>query len=50
MEFLMEPTPVACGFGSAGDGKPFFRITARGKPTVSGVHGNNVEAVCHRPA
>jgi len=98
MELLMEPMPVACGFGLPGDGKPFFWITARGKPAASGVHvaftapsrdvvdafheaalaagaqdnggpgereiyhphyygafvldpdGNNVEAVCHKPA
>ena len=38
MELLMEPHPSACGYGLAADQKPFFWISARGRPAVSGAH------------
>lgn len=54
----MEPIPQTGGFGA--DGKPWFWISGLRKnelfhPTYYGAYvldpdGNNVEAVCHRPA
>ncbi len=38
MELLMEPVPGAGGFGMPADQKPFFWITARERPAVSGAH------------
>ena len=38
LELLMEPAPGAGGFGLPVDQKPFFWISGRGHPAVSGVH------------
>ena len=38
LELLMEPVPGAGGFGLTANQKPFFWISARGRPAVSGVH------------
>ena len=37
LECLLEPLPVACGFGSPEERKPFFWISTRG-PAQTGVH------------
>jgi catechol 2,3-dioxygenase-like lactoylglutathione lyase family enzyme len=36
LEVVMEPMPGAAGFGE--QGKPWFWVMARGRPTVQGVH------------
>jgi catechol 2,3-dioxygenase-like lactoylglutathione lyase family enzyme len=36
LEVVIEPTPQVAGFGS--EGKPWFWLQARGRPTVHGVH------------
>ncbi len=38
LELLMEPVPTGGGFGLPADQKPFFWISARGRPAVSGAH------------
>ena len=49
IELLMEPVSNIGGFGR--EGKPFFWIS-RERPVQSVLDpdGNNIEAVCHRPA
>ena len=37
LKLLMEPVEGACGFGGE-DGKPFFWVSTRGRPPVSGAH------------
>jgi catechol 2,3-dioxygenase-like lactoylglutathione lyase family enzyme len=38
LELLMEPVPSAGGFGLPAEQKPFFWISERGRPPVSGAH------------
>jgi catechol 2,3-dioxygenase-like lactoylglutathione lyase family enzyme len=38
LELLMEPVREAGGFGLPSEGKPFFWINTRGRPSVSGAH------------
>ena len=38
LELLMEPVPTAGGFGRADERKPFFWVTARGRPPATSVH------------
>src|SRR6266550_1292878 len=59
---LMEFSGAAAGFGKDDGGRPSFFLEAHGAPGIRWYHddyyggyvldpdGNNVEAVCHKPA